>query len=78
VAETAQRRKAADTRSGPALTCRRALLTFKPLPVDSDMFELMSSSAIRSPLMETSICSFRLRRPITPPLVAACSLAVNT
>src|SRR5262249_12435991 len=68
---------AADTRCEPAFTEIRPVRKLKP-PLVSDMLGLMSSSAALSPLMETSTCSFVLRLPINPPLVAAWNFTVKT
>src|SRR5262249_58945746 len=67
----------ADPACGPLFTEIRRARNLRP-PLVSDILGLMSSTAALSPLMETSTCSFVLRLPINPPLVAAWNLTVKT
>ena len=66
--------KAAETRCGPALIAIGGVCRFMPFGSDSLMRGLISISATRWPLTETSICSPRTVLPYSWPVGIECSI----
>ena len=69
--------KAAETRWGPAFTAIAGVCRFMPFGSASLIRGLMSRSAFRSPLIDTSSCSLRAVLPYSCPVGIECSIIRN-